>query len=259
MSLRRSGGLLSGDMWSYLSYYLVSAVYLLAVSVAHQVRAQRRLAVQRLALAEAEARVAREKLHALRAQLNPHFLFNVLHSVSFLVRADAKAAEKALEHLGEMLRYVLDDAAGDEVELEDEWAFVRHYLALESLRLSDRLQVRTELDPEALECRIPPFTVQILVENAIKHGIAPLARAGTVWIRARRLNASLRIEVRDDGVGLKREDLSAKGGLGLRALEERLRTRYQGQALLEIHSAPGAGFDVTVTLPQEAPAEAAAS
>jgi Histidine kinase len=158
-SLHRSGGLLAGDMWSYLAFYLVSVVYLLAVSVAYQVRAYQRLAVQRLALAEAEARVAREKLHALRAQLNPHFLFNVLHSVSCLVRDDARAAEKAIEHLGEMLRYVLDDAAGDDVELEDEWAFVRHYLALEALRLADRLHVETELDPEALEwtrSRPPP-------------------------------------------------------------------------------------------------------
>jgi signal transduction histidine kinase len=258
-SLHRSGGLLAGDMWTYLAFYLVGVVYLLAVSVAYQVRAHQRLAVQKLALAEAEARVAREKLHALRAQLNPHFLFNVLHSVSCLVRDDARAAEKAIEHLAEMLRYVLDDAAGDDVELEDEWTFVRHYLALEALRLADRLQVRTEVDPEALECRIPPFTVQILVENAIKHGIVPLSRPGTVWVRARRKGPSLLIEVKDDGVGLRTEALSQRGGLGLRALRERLNTRYDKKAVLEIRTAPGAGFDVTVTLPVEAPAVEAAS
>jgi signal transduction histidine kinase len=258
-SLHRSGGLLAGDMWSYLAFYLVAVVYLLAVSVAYQVRAHQHLAVQRLALAEAEARVAREKLHALRAQLNPHFLFNVLHSVSCLVRDDARAAEKALEHLGEMLRYVLDDAAGDDVELEDEWTFVRHYLALEKLRLADRLHVRTELDPDALECRIPPFTVQILVENAIKHGIAPLTRPGTVQVRARRENASLLIGVSDDGMGLRRDELPGRGGLGLRALRERLQTRYAGRAAFEIDTSPGAGFDVRITLPADALVEATAS
>ncbi len=250
-SLRRSGGILSGDKWSYLTFYLVSAVYLLAVSVTHQVRAEQRLATQRVALAEAEARAARQELHALRAQLNPHFLFNVLHSVSYLVRDDAGAAEKALEHLGDMLRYVLDDATGDEVELEDEWRFVRHYLALESLRLQGRLKVKDDLDPEALECRIPPFTLQLLVENAIRHGISPLQRTGTLSVRACRRSDSLLIEVRDDGVGVKLPEASGKGGLGLRVLRERLRTRYHDQAVLEIRTAPGTGFDVTVTLPAE--------
>jgi len=248
-SLRRSGGLLSGDKWSYLSIYLVAAVYLLAVSVAQHVRVQQRLAAQQLAVARAEAVAAREQLHALRAQLNPHFLFNVLHSLSYLVRNDPAGAEKAIDHLGQMLRYVLDDAAGDEVELEEEWRFVRHYVALESLRLHGRLRIRTELDPDALDCRIPPFTVQLLVENAIRHGISQLQRTGTVTVIARRQPDALVIEVKDDGVGLRPEQASGRTGLGLRALRERLRTRYHGQAALEIRTAPGAGFDVTVTLP----------
>jgi sensor histidine kinase YesM len=250
-SLRRSGGLLSGDRWSYLSLYLVSAVYLLAVSVAQHVRAQQRLAAQQLAVATAEAVAAREQLHALRAQLNPHFLYNVLHSLSYLVRHDPAGAEKAIDHLGQMLRYVLDDAAGDEVELEEEWRFVRHYVALESLRLQGRLRVKTEMDPDALDCRIPPFTVQLLVENAIRHGISQLQRAGTVTVIARRERDALVIEVKDDGVGLRPEQASGRTGLGLRALRERLRTRYHGQAAIEIRTAPGAGFDVTVTLPAD--------
>jgi LytS/YehU family sensor histidine kinase len=101
--------------------------------------------------------------------------------------------------------------------------------------------------------------VQILVENAIKHGIVPLSRPGTVWVRARRKGPSLLIEVKDDGVGLRTEALSQRGGLGLRALRERLNTRYDKKAVLEIRTAPGAGFDVTVTLPVEAPAVEAAS
>jgi two-component system LytT family sensor kinase len=250
-SLRRSGGLLSGDRWSYLSLYLVSAVYLLAVSVAQHVRAQQRLAAQQLAVATAEAVAAREQLHALRAQLNPHFLYNVLHSLSYLVRHDPAGAEKAIDHLGQMLRYVLDDAAGDEVELEEEWRFVRHYVALESLRLQGRLRVKTQMDADALDCRIPPFTVQLLVENAIRHGISQLQRAGTVTVIARRERDALVIEVKDDGVGLRPEQASGRTGLGLRALRERLRTRYHGQAAIEIRTAPGAGFDVTVTLPAD--------
>jgi sensor histidine kinase YesM len=252
-NLRRSGGLLAGDKWTFLALYLITAVYLLAVSVSHWIRARGRLAEQEVAVAKAQAQAAQEQLRALRAQLDPHFLFNILHSLGSLVRSDPAGAETALEHLGEMLRYVLDDAAGDEVELADEWSFVRHYLALESLRFRERLRIETEIDPESLDGRIPPFTMQLLVENAIRHGIARRPRGGTVSIRTSRQKEELLIRVVDDGVGASLEGQAATGtGLGLRALRRRLETRYDGRAAIEIRTAPGQGFDVTVRLPCEA-------
>jgi hypothetical protein len=225
-TLRRTGGMLSGDKWSFLALYLTAAVYGLAVSISHWIRARNRLAEQQLAVVKAEAQAAQEQLRALRAQLDPHFLFNILHSLGSLVRSDPAAAETALEHLGEMLRYVLDDAAGDEVELADEWTFCRHYLALESLRFRERLQIETEIDPESLDGRIPPFTLQLLVENAIRHGIARRPRGGTVSIETARGIQELVIRVADDGVGASLEGQAATGtGLGLRALRRRLETR----------------------------------
>jgi signal transduction histidine kinase len=250
-ALRRPGSLLSGDKWSFLTFYLIVSVYCLAVSICQWKRAQDSLHVRELAVMRAEFRAAREELRALRSQLNPHFLFNVLHSLSVLVRTDPVAAEAALDHLGAMLRYLLDDGAGDEVQLADEWTFVEHYLALESLRLGPRLKVERDVDEDALDAVIPPFTLQLLVENAIRHGVGRLPRGGTVFIGTRLQEDTLLIRVRDDGPGASADVLAAEG-LGLRALRQRLLTRYDGRATLEVRSTPGAGFEATIHMPEEA-------
>jgi signal transduction histidine kinase len=216
-------------------------------------------------LREREAASARAELHALRAQLDPHFLFNTLHSLTALARRDPAAVERGLETFGALLRYVLDasrgrgaDAAGaggdDVVALEEELAFVRDYLALERLRLGERLHVEEALDDDALECVVPPFTLQALVENAIRHGLAPRAAGGTLRLAARvDGDGRLRLEVADDGVGCDGAGLPAADGLGLRLVRRRLAARFGPTARLEVVTAPAQGFRVRLSLPAELP------
>jgi signal transduction histidine kinase len=237
--------------WQFLSglmLYGVIAGIATAAANAHRLRAQE------AAAARSEALRVRAELQALRAQLDPHFLFNTLHSLMALVRTDQRAAESALERLGDLLRYVLDvnrDAL-DEVPLADEWAFVRNYLELEQLRLGARLRVVDNLDPDSLECLIPAFTLQPLVENAIRHGIATQPKGGTLTVTSGLENDALVLQVRDDGAGAAPDAVAIASGVGVRAVRQRLEARYGAKAWLDVDTAPGAGFAVTATMPARA-------
>lgn len=209
--------------------------------------------------AKADALLARAELAALRSQLNPHFLLNTLHAALGLVRRDPALAERALERLGDVLHYGLrmHRESLDEVALADEWAFVRSYLEIESLRLEERLELRMEAEPSAMRGLVPPFVLQPLVENAILHAVAPRAAGGRVAITARRNGGQLLLEVSDDGPGMP-QPLGASGaGLGLRLLRERLALLYGGDARLSVQPAEGGGVRATIELP--AGREAAAS
>lgn len=213
-----------------------------------------------LATAQAESALARAELAAISGKLNPHFLFNTLNSLIALTRKDAKAAEAALMHFSDMLRYVLDSKRGvaDRVSLREELDFVRDYLALEGLRLGARLRLSWEIAPETLDDEIPPLTLQPLVENCINHGIAPSVGGGCISISARRdaLTLGLALTVQDDGAGCAPALLNAtqaatqRQGIGLGALRRRFALDYEGRARLQIHTAPGAGFRVDIWIPQ---------
>lgn len=199
--------------------------------------------------ARADALRAQAELAALRSQLNPHFLLNTLHAALGLVRRDPALAERALERLGELLHYGLrmQRDSLDKVAFADEWAFVRSYLEIESLRLEDRLRLRMEADPEAKSVLVPPFVLQPLVENAILHAIAPRAQGGQLAITARLREEVLLLEVCDDGPGLP-SAAAARSGLGLRLLRERLALLYGGGASLSLQPAQGGGVRATIEL-----------
>jgi signal transduction histidine kinase len=228
-------------------------LYGLVAAVCYAIRAHRRLKAQAVAAAQTEAQAARAQLRALRAQLNPHFLFNALHSLSALVRANPDAAEEALERLGDMLRYALADTDTEDVRLSDEWTFTRHYLALEALRLGPRLRLETRVDSEALSCVVPCFLIQPLVENAVRHGVAARTAGGSLFVGAELRGDELSIHVRDDGPGTLPERAQAARGIGLRVLRERLSSRYPPgsgkEADIRVETSPGAGFAVSVRLP----------
>ena len=219
---------------------LVSATY--ARQYAARVREQSARATR------AELLRATAELAALRSQLNPHLMMNTLHTLLGLVRREPALAEQAIEHMGDLLRYGLrlHREAIDEVTLREEWDFVRSYLALEALRLGDRLQLRVQADENAMECFVPAFVVQPLVENAIRHAIAPRARGGTLEIEARRERDRLRLVVVDDGAGFSPE--AAVDGLGLHLLRERLQALCAGESELRLASGPG-GTRVELELP----------
>jgi len=234
--------------WSFVTGLIL---YGFLAGIAHAIAVSARLRREREASARSEALRARAELSALRAQMNPHFLFNTLHSISALVRSDPQAVEDALERLAGLLRRLLDSnrAGADHVSLSEEWDIVSDQLALERLRFGDRLNVVGALESEALECRIPMFTLQPLVENAIRHGVAAQAEHCTVRIAARVAGDVLTLEVRDDGPGADAKAVLAAKGLGVRSVRTRLLAQYGDSAGVHIETAPGAGFLVRVTLP----------
>jgi len=205
-------------------------------------------------LAEQRTLASRAELQALRGQLDPHFLFNTLHSVAALVRQNPAAAEDALVRFGSLLRYVLDSSRRDhdDTTVEEELTFVRGYLEIEKLRLGARLEVAEEIDPDALDCIVPMLTLQPLVENAVRHGIAPRADGGTVRISARLLESDLVIAVGDDGGGSTDEALHTATGVGLALVKRRLEARFAEQASMVVETAPGSGFTVTLSVPARA-------
>lgn len=234
--------------WDAVSNATVGAVVVLAFAY---LETNRRLQAQRMLVERAEALRVRAELQALRSRLDPHFLFNTLHSITALVRHDPRAAEAALEQFSALMRYVLDAGRGrgDEVALEEELAFVRRYLALERVRLGDRLQVTEAIDEEALECAIPAVTLQPLVENALRHGIAPRAAAGTVRLSARVAGEQLLLEVADDGIGGNPARALDGSGVGLGVVRDRLAARHGAKAAVQVTAAPGEGWRVRLALP----------
>lgn len=244
-----------GMLWQFVTGLLLGAAVVGACALVHNVA---QLREQQARAAKAEALHARAELAALRAQLQPHFLFNALHSIAAVLRSDPRGAEHAIEQLGSMLRYALGVQRDDreEVTVAEELEFVRAYLAIEQLRLGDRLRCEENIDPEALECAVLAFTLQPLVENAVRHGIVANANGGTVRISATVDDAQLRLEVSDDGAGAQAGLLREHGderGVGLRAVSQRLNTRYGTSAALRIDTAPGQGFRATITMPVSVP------
>ena len=220
-------------------------IYGLVTGVAYAVRTRGRLRDQERLAAEA-------RLAALRNQLNPHFLFNALHSLSVLVRRDQSAAQAAIEQLGDLLRYALSETGTDEVYLSEEWRFTKAYLDLEQIRFGARLTVDDQIAPDTLSCLVPSFTLQILVENAVRHGIGPVAAGGVVRIRTFLSDGCVTLEVSDTGAGgAAREPSSGQTGRGrgLRLLRERLAGLYGEKGTLLTRTGPHEGFTAIVTLP----------
>jgi two-component system, LytTR family, sensor kinase len=167
--------------------------------------------------------LADARLSALRAQIQPHFLFNTLHAVTALLRVEPRAAEDMLADLATMLRASFANAAAQESTLRRELELVHCYLRIEQRRLGDRLRVRERIAPQAQQAMLPVLMLQSLVENAVAHGIAPLGRIGTLEVSAQRDGDCLQLVVRDDGAGLA---LPHHEGVGLANTRERLRRLY---------------------------------
>lgn len=231
-------------------------VYGTLIGFSYMVQAQERAQQQERLRIEAESLRARADLSALRAQLNPHFLFNTLNSVISLVGSDPQKAEQALLSLSSMLRYALGsrrEVQKAEATFEDELRFTEAYLALEKLRLGDRLRVQCAIDPCTLPLELPSLTLQPLVENAIKHSISKRPDGGTVAIRATVCDGSLQIDVWDDGAGASPDQLRDSDGLGLSTVRRRVELYYEQLASMTIQSSPEAGMTVSLSLPQDEP------
>ena len=208
-------------------------------------------------LEEQERLLLQTRMAALQSQINPHFLFNTLNSVASLVRVSPDTAREMILKLSKILRRLLKKADAFD-QLREEFEFIDDYLDIEVIRFGqDKLKVVREFDPASLDVMVPAMLIQPLVENAIKHGIAPKISGGTVYLRSRVAEQMLVIEVEDDGVGIlepgaqPREWSSSQGGtgIGMANVRERLNVLYGDAAHLEGESQPGSGTIVRILLP----------
>ena len=189
------------------------------------------------------------ELRALQAQINPHFLFNALNTIADLIGSEPAKAEAMTEKLAEVFRYALACSQTGSISVAEEFEFLRTYLAIEQTRFGERLRVEMAMDRSAAHARIPPLLLQPLVENAVKHGLAPKREGGALSIRASSEESKLRLMVEDDGVGWSESSAAAGAGVGLRNVRERLQALYEDRAGLEIDSVAGHGARITITIP----------
>jgi len=194
------------------------------------------------------ARLTLSQLQALRMQLNPHFLFNTLNSISSLMYSNVDAADAMLTRLGDFLRMTLANEAVQEVPLRQELDFLEHYLAIERIRLEERLTVHVDIDEETLSARVPNLGLQPLVENAIHHGISPLPHGGTIELRARREGEVLHIAIRNDRPESDTER-PIREGIGLSNVRARLAQLYGAAHELRFEETDNGGLLVQLAIP----------
>jgi signal transduction histidine kinase len=212
------------------NFHLDFLTYAALVGLWQYADARRRRRDRELQASRLEADLAEARLSALRAQLQPHFLFNTLHAISALVHEDPEAADRMLTQLSELLRMSLERSEAQEITLGQELEMLDRYLSIQQARFQDRLAVLVDVDPHLLGAQVPTLILQPLVENAIRHGLAPRAVPGRLEIHARRRDGRLSIEVRDDGVGLH----SNHEGRGLKNTRARLQHLYGAEQELTL-------------------------
>lgn len=204
------------------------------------------------ALAQAQLETTRAQLQALKMQLQPHFLFNTLNSISTLLDEDVEAADEMLARLGDFLRLTLENTGAQEVTLQEELEFLRCYLEIERVRFQDRLTVELAIEPETLDARVPNLILQPIVENAIRHGVVARVGDGRVEIRSARDDGRLRLQVSDNGPGLHAGGARAprpSHGLGFALTRARLERLYDSDQRFSLSDADGGGLSVTLEIP----------
>lgn len=226
-----------------VTYGAIAATYH-AVDYYHRYR-RRELSALRL-----ETRLAQTQLQMLRAQLQPHFLFNTLNTVAALMHEDVEAADAMLAALSDLLRLALHGDGGHEIPLRQEVEFLRRYLDIMHIRFRGLLTAAVEIDPAALDALVPTLVLQPLVENAVRHGVAKRLDGGQVTVRAERLDGVLLLRVADNGPGVPAGwEESAHSGVGLRNTRARLHQLYGTAHRIEIRNRPSGGFELTLTVP----------
>ena len=245
---RRGGGRPGGPPMARV--VLDVAIYAVLVSICQTVAWSRRAEERERRALAAEARLAEARLAALRMQLNPHFLFNALNGLSTLIHTDPKKADSMLGDLGDLLRAALETAEDPVVPLRRELDFLRRYLAIEETRFGDRLRVAFAVDSALLEALVPPFLLQPLVENAVRHGIEPQASPGLIRIEANREGKNLRLVVSDNGKGFEARPAPSSGhGIGLANTRARLEQMFPGEHEFPLAGGEGGGCVAIITIP----------
>lgn len=229
----------------------IASTYLLIVLVGHLVRYYQRLRERDMHTAQLETELAKAHLEALKSQLQPHFLFNTLHSISALMLTNVGAADRMMTRLSYLLRMSLENRGIQITSLRCELEFAASYLEIEKIRFEDRLKVIFDVSPETLDAQVPHLLLQPLVENAVRHGISRIIEPGEIRISVTHDGQTLFLRVTDNcpaaagGV----EDNNLKVGVGLKTTRGRLETLYGDAQSLDIRSGPNGGFDVCIRIP----------
>ncbi|MGH9933200.1 MAG: sensor histidine kinase [Pyrinomonadaceae bacterium] len=227
-------------------------IYLLIALTSYAYSYYRRYREGLVRTLQLEAQLSQAQLQALKMQLHPHFLFNTLHSISALLSKDVDSARKMISRLGDFLRLTLENSGSQEVTLQQEMEFLSCYLEIERIRFQNRLVTRMDLGEKTLDAKVPNLILQPIVENAIRHGIAPRSTPGLLEIEAKQLGGMLRIQVRDNGPGLpdhRTPQNQFKKGLGLANTETRLKRLYGADHLFDLSNDPAGGLIVTLEIP----------
>lgn len=224
--------------------------YCLIVAVTQAILYYERLQARRLQSSQLEAQLVQAQLQALKMQLQPHFLFNVLNSIATLSRRDPPAAEKMTLQVAELLRLSLQSADLHQVPLRRELEFLDCYLRIQQTRFQDRLRVHFDVDAAILDAAVPTLLLQPLVENAVRHGISPRPEPGHITVRAHRYEHWLDLEISDNGVGLAVAGKERpKEGVGLKNTRARLRQLYQQNFAFGCEDIPEGGCCVRIRIP----------
>ncbi len=235
------------------NYWVWGAIYAASVTaIGIELKIFNSVRIQ-IKLEEQERLLLHARMEALQNQINPHFLFNTLNSISSLVRFDPETARELISKLATILRRMLSSTDAF-VPLREEVEFIDNYLDIEVVRFGDKLRVVKELAPESLDVMVPAMILQPLVENSIKHGLASKVEGGSIHLRSRMSNSRLVIEVEDDGVGMAATQLleaahAQRSGIGMANVSERLEVLYGDAARITIDSREGKGTLVRIRLP----------
>jgi two-component system LytT family sensor kinase len=236
------------NIWVEVAIYATSIIAIgIELKIFNSVRIQ-------IKLEEQERLLLHARMEALQNQINPHFLFNTLNSISSLVRFDPDMAREVIFKLATILRRLLN-ATEAFLPLREEFEFVDNYLDIEVVRFGrDKLRVVKELDPASLDVVVPSMLLQPLIENSIKHGLAPKVEGGSIYLRSRLTDSRLIIEVEDDGVGMGGAQLEKSStwpgmGIGMANIAERLQVLYGDTARMTIDSHEGKGTIIRIRLP----------
>ncbi len=256
---RTVGRFLMGPRLSEAPYFSEDVALLASLAdvfshVLENLHLQERKLEQEQRTREMSLQASRSELKALRAQINPHFLFNALNSIAGLIHRDPAVADRTIEQLADVFRYALRGAESEWAVLDDELDFVRAYLEVERARFGERLHVEVHLEEEARGARVPTMIVQTLVENAVKHGAASVRGNAMVIVRARQAAERLVVSVVDNGPGFREgespEPARTRGGYGLVNVRQRLEGYFQSDAALRVDRDVAAGrTTVSVSLP----------
>lgn len=235
------------SQWILLTYGII---YVLQFAVYHGIEATRQLRHKERTVMELLALSREQELSALKSQINPHFFFNTLNSISAMASVDVDETRSMIVQLADLLRYTIDSSRRDLVLLREELEFTKAYLNLESKRLSDRLTVEYNVAEKDLDSLIPPMVIQPLVENAIKHGIEPSETGGKISLSISTNGNQMSVSVRDTGVGFQGTKIAASGnGIGLKNTDARLRKLFGETSGLWTNTPAEGGFEVGFTLP----------